>query len=86
MTQDFETEQRGIVRERSVQAFKKAIDIVGSQAEMARLLEIAPELLNRWLKHSKYGVSPRYVLPIELITKGRISRYDLRCDLYKIDD
>ena len=78
-------DERKMVRQRSVTAFEKAIKITGSQVEMARQLNIAPELVNRWLKHSQYGVSPRYVIPIEIITKGKVSRFDLRCDLYKLE-
>lgn len=74
------------IRERSVAAFERAIKIVGSQVEMANQLNIAPELVNRWLKHSQYGVSPRSVIPIEVVTKGKVTRFDLRCDLYNIDE
>jgi len=80
-----EPESKKTIRDRSVNAFQHAIKIVGSQVAMARKLNIAPELVNRWLKHSQYGVSPRYVIPIEIITKGKVSRCDLRCDLYKIE-
>ena len=86
MTTVSKADDRQIIRERSVVAFQKAIKIVGSQVEMARQLNIAPELVNRWLKHSQYGVSPRAVIPIEIITKGKVSRFDLRCDLYKFEE
>ena len=85
MTTVNKSDERKIVRERSVKAFEKAIKIAGSQVEMARQLNIAPELVNRWLKHSQYGVSPRAVIPIEIITKGKVSRFDLICDLYKLE-
>lgn len=80
-----EPESTKTIRDRSVNAFQHAIYIVGSQVAMAHKLNIAPELVNRWLKHSKYGVSPRYVIPIEIITKGKVSRFDLRSDLYQPD-
>ena len=69
-----ESESQKTIRDRSVHAFQRAIKIIGSQVAMAKKLEIAPELVNRWLKHSKYGVSPRYVIPIEMLTNGRVSR------------
>lgn len=81
-----EQSQNNTIRARSVDAFQKAIHILGSQVEMARQLGIAPELVNRWLKHSKFGVSPRYVIPIEIITKGKVSRFDLRSDLYQLEN
>lgn len=80
-----ESSERQVVRERSVKALQKAIKIVGSQVEIARQLNVAPELVNRWLKHSQYGVAPRSVIAIEVITRGKVSRFDLRCDLYKIE-
>ena len=85
MNVNSELESKTTIRDRSVNAFQHAIKIIGSQVAMARELNIAPELVNRWLKHSKYGVSPRYVIPIEILTKGKVSRCDLRSDLYEFE-
>jgi DNA-binding transcriptional regulator YdaS (Cro superfamily) len=58
-------------------ALKKAIDLFGgSQSELARALNIDPNRVNNWLNRDR-GISYEYAYAIELLTNGRINRYDL---------
>jgi len=60
-------------------ALSKAIKIVGSQAELARLVGVRPQQIGKWLKND---VPPRRVLLVEAATEGRVMRHELRPDIY----
>lgn len=54
-----------------------AADIAGSQAALARSLHVSPPTINQWAK----GVRPvpeKMAVAIEAITKGAVTRRDLR--------
>ena len=56
---------------------EEACDIVGSQAEMARILDVSPAMVNQLVK----GLRPvpiEHCLTVERATKGRVTRKALR--------
>lgn len=63
------------------QALAKAIDIVGGQSQLARLLGVKQANIWHWLNRAE-RVPGEYVLGIEKATGGAITRRDLRPDLY----
>lgn len=60
---------------------ERAIEIVGSQAELAKALGVKPQHVWNWL-HRDNKVPAEQVLPIEKATDGKVTRHDLRPDLY----
>jgi TorA maturation chaperone TorD len=62
-------------------ALAAAVDLVGGQAKLARILGVTQPNVWHWL-HKSERVPGEYVLKIEQATGGKISRHDLRPDLY----
>ncbi|HEX9463527.1 MAG TPA: molecular chaperone TorD family protein [Alphaproteobacteria bacterium] len=63
------------------EALTRAIEIVGGQTQLARLLGVKQANVWHWLKRAEH-VPGEYVLAIENATGGQVSRRDLRPDLY----
>ena len=55
---------------------------VGNQATLARLLNVSPEAVRKW---RVYRVPAERVLQIEKATNKKVSRHQLRPDLYPKD-
>lgn len=64
-----------------MKALEKAIEIVGTQAELARALGVTPQHVWNWLNRDE-KVPAEQVIPIERATEGKVKRHDLRPDLY----
>lgn len=62
-------------------ALATAVDLVGGQAQLARLLGVSQPNVWHWL-HKSERVPAEYVLKIEHATGGKVSRHELRPDLY----
>jgi TorA maturation chaperone TorD len=62
-------------------ALAAAVDLVGGQAKLARILGVTQPNVWHWL-HKSERVPGEYVLKIEEATGGKVSRHDLRPDLY----
>lgn len=58
-------------------ALTKAIEVVGSSYKLARKIGVSPQALSQWER-----VPPLRVLQVEAATNNKISRHDLRPDLY----
>lgn len=59
------------------EALRKAINICGSEAELARRVGVTGQAVNQW------DVAPhRRAIEIEKATGGQVSRHDLCPDLY----
>ncbi len=58
-----------------------AVALVGGQAQLARLLGVSQPHVWHWL-HKAVRVPGEYVIAIEKATGGKISRHELRPDLY----
>jgi len=61
------------------QALIRAVNVVGSQAAMARLCDVSQTAVWKWLNESKV-LPAEHVLKVEAAT--HVSRHDLRPDLY----
>lgn len=71
----------------STSALHSAIQIAGGQAQLARQINAMTGRPVRqghvWAWLHRTGVIPaEYAIPIEQITAGKVSRHDLRPDLY----
>ena len=62
------------------QAFEQALLIVGGSAEMARRLGVVPSAVQKWAQLGR--IPAKRVLAIERATEARVTRYELRPDLY----
>jgi TorA maturation chaperone TorD/DNA-binding transcriptional regulator YdaS (Cro superfamily) len=62
-------------------ALAKAIETVGGQTQLARLLGVKQANVWHWLNKAE-RVPGEYVLAIENATGGQVTRHDLRPDLY----
>ncbi|HKJ89242.1 MAG TPA: YdaS family helix-turn-helix protein [Gammaproteobacteria bacterium] len=61
-----------------------ACKCVGGQAELARRIGVRPQSIHKWRKK---GVVPaERVLGIEQATGRRVTRHQLRPDLYPVED
>lgn len=63
------------------EALAKAIEIVGGQTQLARLLGVKQANVWHWLNRAE-RIPAEFVLPIEKATGAQISRHDLRPDLF----
>lgn len=63
-------------------ALLRAIDTMGSQGAMARLLNISQPAVWKWVNRHKV-LPPQYVLAVEAATG--VSRHALRPDIYPIE-
>ena len=60
-------------------ALKRAIEIAGGQAELARLIGITAQAISQWDE-----VPPLRVLVVERVSG--VSRHELRPDLYPLEE
>lgn len=58
-------------------ALKKAIEEAGGVAGLARHLGVTTQAISQWDQ-----VPPRRVIAVEEATGGKVSRYELRPDIY----
>ncbi|WP_409321360.1 transcriptional regulator [Pseudomonas monteilii] len=61
---------------KSAEAAKEASRLLGSQAEMARRLNVAAPTVNQWCSGER-AVPAKRALQIEVLTNGVVSRVDL---------
>ena len=61
-------------------ALNRAIATAPSQRAFADLVGVTPALLSMW--KSRGEVPPRHVLAVERASRGQVSRYEIRPDLY----
>ena len=63
---------------------KKYLSEVGlTQVEFAAKLEVTPGAVWQWI--NGYGIAPENALKIERATEGRVTRHELRPDIYPQD-
>lgn len=60
---------------------ERAVDELGSQAALAKALNVKPQHVWNWLNRDK-KVPAEQVLAIEAATSGKVTRHELRPDLY----
>lgn len=62
------------------EAIDRAISLVGGPAEMARKCDVSIQAVTQW------GVCPHHrVLQIERLTHRKVTRHELRPDLYPLE-
>lgn len=60
-------------------AINAAVEIYGSQKELAIYLGVVPMAITQWKQR---GVPPERCIDIETATDGKVTRYDLRPDIF----
>lgn len=60
---------------------RRAVDEVGGQAALAKAIGAAPQHVWNWLNRDN-RVPAEWVLPIEAATQGKVTRHQLRPDIY----
>ncbi|HIE4430006.1 TPA: transcriptional regulator [Burkholderia multivorans] len=61
-------------------AIERAAQLVGGQSALARKLGCTPQAVSKMCSTGR--VPAERVLPVEAATDGRVTRYELRPDLY----
>lgn len=62
-------------------ALKKAIELAGGQSALAKICGVKQQHVWNWINRDK-KISPEHVIPIEKGLDGKITRHDLRPDIY----
>lgn len=62
------------------EALKEAIRLAGGEAAIARAIGVSPQAVNQW-----DAAPPLRVLEIERAAQGKVTRHDLRPDLYPVE-
>lgn len=60
-------------------AIEQAIEAAGGLTKLADSLKVSPQVIFNWRKR---GVPAERVLDVERATDGRVTRHELRPDLY----
>lgn len=58
-----------------------AAEVAGGRTALARALGVTPSMVSQWCAGFR-PVSPRHCIPIEEATRGSVTRYDLRPDVF----
>ena len=67
-------------------SLERAVCIVGGQTKLAKKLGLKQGHVWWWLNKTNRGVPAEYVLAIERATGGKVTRHQLRPDLYPDDE
>jgi len=69
-----------------LEALQKAVDLAGGQSEFARRLggTVKQQHVHYWLNVMGM-ISHKYVIAAETAVDGRVSRHELRPDLYPLE-
>lgn len=60
-------------------SLNRAFEIVGSQTALAKELDVAPQVVNNWVRRGR--VPAEHCPAIERVTAGRVSCEELRPDV-----
>lgn len=63
-------------------ALARAADLVGGQKPLADRIGTTQSQVWYWLNRAARGVPGEFVIPIEVATDGKVTRHELRPDLY----
>lgn len=66
----------------STDALKRAVDLVGGQKPLADAIGTTQSQVWYWLTRSKKGVPGEFAPKIEAAVDGKITRHDLRPDVF----
>lgn len=57
---------------------KKAIQIAGSQCELAKATGVSQQMISKLLNNSDFPISPKTAVAIEQATNGKVTRKELK--------
>lgn len=66
---------------RDEKALNKAVKIIGSKYKLAKALGLNPSNVYQWPTRHK-RIPAKHVIKIEKLTGGKVTRHELRPDLY----
>jgi DNA-binding transcriptional regulator YdaS (Cro superfamily) len=61
-----------------------AVEFAGGQSALARMIGVRQGYVWRWLQSGR--TSPKYCLEIERVTFGKVTRYQLRPDVFGAEE
>ena len=64
-------------------AIQKAVFYAGGQSALARKIGLKPQAVQRWCRDGK--IPAERVLDVERVIEAKVTRYELRPDLYPKD-
>lgn len=64
-----------------IEPLKKAVEIAGGQAHLARAIGVRQQHVWNWLNRDR-KTPPEHVVAIERAVLGQVTRYDLRPDVF----
>lgn len=67
----------------STSAIQRAVDIAGSQSALARAIGVTPQAVQKMVATG--AVPAKQAIPIEQAVDGRVTRHELRPDLYPLE-
>lgn len=65
-------------------ALRRAIEVVGTQEKVGEIVKASQQWVSQLARAGK-PVPAEWCLPLEIATKGEITRADLRPDLFAVD-
>jgi DNA-binding transcriptional regulator YdaS (Cro superfamily) len=65
----------------STASIGRAVDLCGTQASLARAINVPPALVWQWV-NGRRPVAAKHCIGIEDATAGAVTRYDLRPDVF----
>jgi DNA-binding transcriptional regulator YdaS (Cro superfamily) len=67
-------------------ALEAALEIFGTQTALANAIGVSQQSVNQAFKKKEIIAPPKWCIPLEKATGGKITRHDLRPDLYPKED
>ena len=71
-----------MLEKRKLSPLQRAIALFGSQQALADDLGVSQSHISFWLTRAKKGVPPEYCGAIERLTQGKVTRKQLRPDIF----
>ena len=65
----------------SMKAISYATQLMGTQEALGKLISVSQPTIHSWIA-GEYTISGEYVIPVEKATNGKVTRHQLRPDLY----
>ncbi|HHY0486651.1 TPA: transcriptional regulator [Vibrio parahaemolyticus] len=62
------------------QSIKKAVYVAGTQEELAKAAGVSQQMISKLLNNPSLPISSKTAVAIELATKGKVSRKELKPD------
>lgn len=70
-----------------MESLKHAIELMGGVTQLAKALGVSQQNVSNWLMRGRVPVDPvNQVLAIERVTGGKVTRHQLRPDVYPVEE